>query len=51
MLGNADDKVVSTSGEDDHFEVVPQVFVGSDGFELTEGDLTDEQTDGKIKTI
>ena len=27
MLSNADDKVISTSGADDRFEVVPQVFV------------------------
>ena len=27
VLSNADDKVISTSGADDRFEVVPQVFV------------------------
>ena len=27
MLSNADDTVISTSGADDRFEVVPQVFV------------------------
>ena len=27
MLSNADDNVISTSGADDRFEVVPQVFV------------------------
>ena len=26
-MSNADDKVISTSGADDRFEVVPQVFV------------------------
>ena len=38
MLSNADDKVISTSGADDRFEVVPQVFVGSDGVQYDESD-------------
>ena len=29
VLSNADDKVISTSGADDRFEVIPQVFVDS----------------------
>ena len=46
VLSNADDKVVSTSGADDRFEVVPQVFVNeATGQELT-GD-TDSQGFGK----
>ena len=36
VLSNADDKVVSTSGADDRFEVVPQVFVN----EVTGAELT-----------
>ena len=36
VLSNADDKVVSTSGNDDRFEVVPQVFVN----EVTGAELT-----------
>ena len=31
VLSNADDKVISTSGADDRFEVIPQVFVDSTG--------------------
>jgi hypothetical protein len=49
VLSNADDQVVSTSGADDRFEVVPQVFVGSDGLQYDESDLTAEQTDGKTQ--
>ena len=49
VLSNADDKVISTSGADDRFEVIPQVFVGSDGVQYDESDLTAEQTDGKTQ--
>ena len=46
VLSNADDTVVSASGEDDRFEVVPQVFLDeATGNELT-GD-TDSQGFGK----
>ena len=39
VMGNADDTVVSTSGEDDRFEVVPQVYLNENtGDELTGGD-------------
>jgi len=45
VLSNADDQVVSTSGADDRFEVVPQVFVKSDGTEYDRTDLVDAGID------
>ena len=38
VLSNADDKVISTSGADDRFEVVPQVFVDATGSDLSNQD-------------
>ena len=38
VLSNADDIVISTSGADDRFEVVPQVFVDGNDQELVEQD-------------
>ena len=38
VLSNADDRVISTSGADDRFEVVPQVFVDADGAALSNQD-------------
>ena len=38
VLSNADDRVISTSGADDRFEVVPQVYVDADGAALSDHD-------------
>ena len=38
VLSNADDRVISTSGADDRFEVVPQVYVDADGAALSNQD-------------
>jgi len=38
VLSNADDRVISTSGADDRFEVVPQVYVDADGAALSDQD-------------
>ena len=40
VLSNADDKVISTSGADDRFEVVPQVFVDETDTALSNDDGT-----------
>ena len=42
VLSNADDKVISTSGADDRFEVIPQVFVDSTG-EADDDTKTDQE--------
>ena len=57
VLSNADDKVVSTSGEDDRFEIVPQVFVNGDGDEYDGDDLaaigidTADKTEEEVDTL
>ena len=57
VLSNADDKVVSTSGEDDRFEIVPQVFVNADGDEYDDSDLatigidTAGKTEAEVDTL
>ena len=43
VLSNADDKVISTSGADDRFEVIPQVFVDSTGEAYDDETKTDQE--------
>jgi len=43
VLSNADDKVISTSGADDRFEVIPQVYVDSSGEAYDDDTKTDQE--------
>ena len=43
VLSNADDKVISTSGADDRFEVIPQVYVDSTGEAYDDETKTDQE--------
>ena len=43
VLSNADDKVISTSGADDRFEVIPQVYVDSSGDAYDDDTKTDQE--------
>ena len=43
VLSNADDKVISTSGADDRFEVIPQVYVDSTGTAYDDDTKTDQE--------
>ena len=43
VLSNADDKVISTSGADDRFEVIPQVYVDSSGNAYDDDTKTDQE--------
>ena len=43
VLSNADDKVISTSGADDRFEVIPQVYVDGTGQAYDDETKTDQE--------